>query len=40
MIKIETRKQMGEYSKIIYKKKFNFKKSQKDYLIVYDKLIN
>ena len=40
MIKIETRKQMGEYSKIIYKKRFSYEESEKDYLLVYDKLIN
>ena len=40
MIKIDTRKQMGDYSKFIFKKMFSYKESEKDYLIVYDKLIN
>ena len=38
MIKIKTRKQMGNFSTVIFKKIFSYRESEKDYLIVYDKL--
>ena len=40
MIKIKTRKQMGKHSKVIFKKMFSYKELEKDYLLVYDQLIN
>tara|TARA_B100000886_G_scaffold58559_1_gene36093 strand:+ start:933 stop:2024 length:1092 start_codon:yes stop_codon:yes gene_type:complete len=40
MVKLGKRRKMGNYSKFIFKKMFSYNESKKDYLLIYDKLIN
>tara|TARA_E500000178_G_C16705983_1_gene610478 strand:- start:28 stop:714 length:687 start_codon:yes stop_codon:yes gene_type:complete len=40
MVKLEKREKMGHHSKLIFKKMFSYKESKKDYLLVYNKLLN